>query len=338
MEKDTKMGFFKKIWYAIDKIEKYAELSAQGFAKAFKYLIILVILLSITSSFASTYRTSQKIKEIGGYINENSPDFVYKDKVLSVDSQEPIINENENFGKIIIDTNAETEEEDQYINNIEEQESAVIILKDKLILKEAGIAGNVTYNYEELFQELDINDFNKETLVEYMQGSKFMSVYLNLFLVLFIYAFTIQLINTALYVIIISIFGYLTSMILRLRMKYVAVLNMAIYSITLPVLLYIVYLIINAFINYTIAYFEVMYMLVAIIYMTAALFIIKIENNKKQEQVQKVIEVEKEVKEELKKQKEDKKEKGKEEDKNKDKDKDKEEDKNDGEEPEGSNA
>lgn len=335
MEQETKMGFFKKIWYAVDKIERYAELSAQGFGKALKYLIILVMILSVISSFVSTYKTNQEIRKIGGYISENAPEFTYKDKILNVDSQEPIINENENFGKIIVDTNTQTEEEaNQYISSIKEQESAIIILKDKLILKEAGIAGNVTYNYEELFQELDINEFNKETLVEYIQGSKFMPVYLNLFLVLFIYAFIIQLINTLLYIIMISIFGYLTSIILKLRMRYIAVFNMAIYSITLPTLLNIVYLIVNIFTDFTITYFEVMYILVATIYMIAALFILKIENNKKQEQVQKVIEVEKEVKEELKKQKE---EENKKEDKKEDKEEKKEE-KDNGEEPEGSNA
>lgn len=338
-ENDSK-GFFKKVWYAIDKIEEYAELSAEGFGKAFKYLIILVMILSVISSFVSVYRTSKEMNEIGGYIKENAPEFEYKDKILTVDSEQPITNESENFGKIIVDTNTQTEEqENQYINDIKEQESAVIILKDKLILKDAGIAANTTYSYEELFQELNINEFNKETLVEYLQSSKMMPVYWNLFLVLFIYAFIIQLINTMSYVIIISIFGYLTSIVLKLRMRYVAVLNMAIYSITLPTLLNLVYLIINAFVDYTIGYFEVMYMLVATIYMIAALFMIKIEFNKKQEKIQKVIEVEKEVKEELERQKEQEENKKEEsEDKEKEQKKDKKEDENTGEQPEGSGA
>ena len=34
---EIKKGFFKKVWYSIDKIEKYSELSAEGFGRAIKY-------------------------------------------------------------------------------------------------------------------------------------------------------------------------------------------------------------------------------------------------------------------------------------------------------------
>ena len=105
-----------------------------------------------------------------------------------------------------------------------------------------------------------------------------------------------------------------------------------------------IYLIINAFYTYTIGYFDVMYVLVASIYMIAAIFILKSEFNKKQGEVQKIVEVEKEVKEEMEeKQKEenDKENKEKNKDTGKKDKKKKEETKDDsvnGEEPEGSNA
>lgn len=70
-------------------------------------------------------------------------------------------------------------------------------------------------------------------------------------------------------------------MILRLKIRYVAVFNMAVYAITLPTLLNMLYIGINAFFNYTINYFEVMYILVASIYMIASIFILKSEFTKK---------------------------------------------------------
>lgn len=346
-EENIKKGFFKKVWYSIDKVEKYSELSAEGFGKAFKYLIILVIMISIVSSGVSTFRMYKQIKQIGKYINENAPEFTYSDEILKVNSEEPIINEGNEFGKVIIDTSDISEEtQAEYLNNIKEDEDGIVILKDKLIMKSAGIKENTTYTYSQLFAELNITEFNKESLVEYLSGSGMISVYLNLFLVLLIYAFALQFINAIFYVIIVSIFGYLTSIVLRLRMRYIAVLNMAIYSITLPTILYIIYLAINAFVNYTIGYFDVMYMLVATIYIIAALFILKTEFNKKQSEVQKVIEVEKEVKEEIKQEQEEQKQKEEKEenkDTNKKEEEDKEKqknkkDKNSGEEPEGSNA
>ena len=45
-----KKGFFKKIWYSIDKIEKYPELSAEGFKSAIKYLAILIVILAFASA------------------------------------------------------------------------------------------------------------------------------------------------------------------------------------------------------------------------------------------------------------------------------------------------
>ena len=115
---------------------------------------------------------------------------------------------------------------------------------------------------------------------------------------------------------------------------------MAVYAITLPTVLNMLYLIVNAFYRYTISYFDVMYILVASIYMIAAIFLLKSEFNKKQGEVQKIVEVEKEVKEEMKEKQEEKKEE-KQENKDTKKKNKKEKTKDDnenGQEPEGSNA
>lgn len=334
---EIKKGFFKKIWYSIDKVEKYSELSAEGFGRAVKYLVILIVMLAIVSAGVTVFRTSKQMKQVSEYIKENAPEFKYSDGVLNIDIEEPIIDENENFGKIIVDTISETEDiQNQYMDDIKKEKRAVVVLKDKLILKETE--NNIVYKYEELFKELNISEFSKDDLASYLVSSVMMPLYLNLFLVLFIYALVMQAMNAIFYIIIISIFGYLTSMILRLKIRYVAVFNMAVYAITLPTLLYIVYLAVNAFINYIVPYFEVMYMLVATIYMIAALFILKSEFNKKQGEVQKIIEVEKEIKEEMKNEDNKNEEKEENRDTNKKEKNDKKEDTNDGEQPEGSNA
>lgn len=334
-EKELKKGFFKKVWYSIDKIEKYSELSAEGFGRAIKYLVVLIMILGLISSVSTVYKTSLEVKNIAQYINDKTPELTYSNGILAVDSETPIIDENEKFGKVIIDTNTDSEQTiNQYINEVQDGENAIIILKDKLILKEVGLQGTTNYNYKDLFNEMKITEFNKQELVEYLSGTNMMSLYLNLFLVLFIYAFVIYLVNTLFYIIVISVFGYFATIILKLKIRYVAVFNMAVYAITLPTILNAIYVAVNAFFNYTINYFEVMYVLVASIYMIAAVFILKSEFNKKQGKVQQIIEVEKEVKEENKQKQDD------EDKENKDKKgKDEPEEKStDGEEPEGSNA
>ena len=338
---EVKKGFFKKVWYSIDKIEKYSELSAEGFGRAIKYLGILIIIIAIISSVVTVYNTSLEVKKIAEYINEKSPELTYSDGTLQIDSPEVITDDSSNFGKIIIDTKTDSEEQiNQYKEQVNEEENAIIILKDKLILKDIGTNGTSEYNYKELFKEVGITEFNKQQLVEYLKGSNMMPLYLNLFLVLFIYAFVIYFINTIFYIIAISVVGYLATLILKLKIRYVAVFNMAVYAITLPTVLNMLYLIVNAFYRYTISYFDVMYILVASIYMIAAIFLLKSEFNKKQGEVQKIVEVEKEVKEEMKEKQEDKKEE-KQENKDTKKKNKKEKTKDDnenGQEPEGSNA
>lgn len=339
---EMKKGFFKKVWYAVNKIEKYSELSAEGFGKAIKYLVTLVILLAVLSSGITIYKTSIEVKNIANYIDEKAPELTYNNEVLTVESQEPIIDENSNFGKVIIDTNTEDEEKiNQYLNDVNDATNAIIILKNKMILKEIGLQGTTNYNYKELFGEMGITEFNKQDLVNYLSGSNMTPLYLNLFLVLCIYAFTIYLINSLFNIITISIFGYLATMILKLKIRYVAVFNMAVYAITFPTILDMIYIAINAVFRYNIKYFDVMYILVASIYMIASIFILKSDFNKKQGEVQKIVEIQKEVKEKMeeKERQEESKKENKEENKKTGKeDKKEEQEEPDEGTPEGSNA
>ena len=145
-----KKGFFKKIWYSIDKIEKYPELSAEGFKSAIKYLAILIVILAFASAGSTVYRTSLNIKKIAKYIDEKIPEITYSDSTLKVNSEEIIIDENESFGKIIIDTNTDDEQQiNQYVNDVSNEENAVIVLKNKLMLKEVGTGKTTDYNYKE---------------------------------------------------------------------------------------------------------------------------------------------------------------------------------------------
>lgn len=344
--KELKKGFFKKVWYSIDKIERYAELSAEGLKSALKYLAMLILVIGVIAAASTIYKTSLVVNKISQYIDQKVPNLTYSENTLKVENSEAIIDENEEFGKIIVDTNTDDEQQiNKYVSDVKDEENAVIILKNKLILKTSGVSGSANYNYEDLFGQMGITEFNKQQLIDYLTGSTMFKYYSNLFLTLFIYAFAVYLINTLFYIIIISMVGFLATMILKLKIRFVAVFNMAVYSITLPTILNIIYIIVNTFYKYAISYFDVMYVMVSTIYILAAIFMLKSEFNKKQGEVQKIVEVEKEVKEEQKQEEENNKEdtkksEKKETKKKKEKSKDKEttEEKNEPGEPEGSNA
>lgn len=294
-----KMGFFKKIWYSIDKVDKYSELAEEGVKKALKYISLLVLILAIIAGGAYIVRTTSAIKEISKYIEEKTPDFTYSNGVLDIKSDEIIKDTDNEFGKIIVDTKTEDEEQiKKYIEEINNEDNAIIILKSELKIKQTGIQGLINYNYNELLENTGMTELNKQDIVNYLRSSKMITMYLNLFIVLVAYSFVIYFINTMFYVVIISVFGYLTAIILKLKLRFSAIFSMAIYSITLPTLLYMIYIGVNAFFTYNINYFDIMYVLIAAIYMIAAIFILKTEFNKTQGEVQKIVEVEEQIKEE----------------------------------------
>ena len=155
-------------------------------------------------------------------------------------------------------------------------------------------------------------------------------------------------ITTLWYVVMISIVGYITAWLLKIKMRYVAVFNMTIYALTLSTILNILYLIVNILFNFTIEYFGIMYVTVATIYLIAAIFILKTDLIKKQAEVMKIVEAQQIVKKELEEQEKEKQEEQKEKEERQKKDKEDSEDKKEEkkeekenakhDEPEGSNA
>ena len=305
------MGFFKKVKYSIFNIEKYPEMATEGIGNTLSYIAKLVMILAVVLSVWTLYQTYQMINEGTSYLENEFPDFSYSDGTLTVDSEEAIIIENEQFGKIIVDTNTDSEETiNQYLNQINEYGTGALVLKNRAVLKNITMIGEVSYNYQESFNSINLIEFSKQDVVNYVQNGEINSLYFSVFISLFIYSFAMYFINTLWYAIIIGIVGYFTMWMLKMKMRFVAVFNMAIYALTLSTILNILYLIINMLFNFTIEYFSIMYITVATIYLLAAIFILKTDLMKKQEEVMKIVEAQQIVKKELEEQeKEDKKEK-----------------------------
>lgn len=317
-EKFRAKNFFEKIAYSITKIEKYPEMAAEGVGKAISYIVKLVAILALVLCVWMTYKTYNLVNQGIEYLENSFPDFSYKDGILQVDSQEqPIILENKEFGKVIIDTNTDSEEQiNQYTNSIDEFNSGVVITKNRILLKNISVTGVMSYDYKETLESMKITEFTKQNVIDYTKSNQIITLYISVFLTLFIYSFMMYFITTLWYIVIISILGYIAALILKMKMRYAAVFNMATYAVTLSVVLNIIYLIINIFTNFVIEYFQVMYIAVASIYLIAAIMIIKSDLIKKQAELMKIVEAQEIVKKELEEEKQEKpKDKEKEEEK-----------------------
>ena len=293
-------GFFKKVKYSVFNIEKYPEMATEGLGKALSYIAKLVLILAIVLSIWILWQTYQIIKEGVSYLENQFPDFSYSDGILTVNTEEPITIDNEQFGRIIVDTKTDSEETiNQYLNSINEYGAGTLILKNRVVLKNIAMVGEISYNYKESLESINLTTFNKQDVVNYVTGGQINSLYFSIFVTLFIYSFSMYFINTLWYAIIIGLVGYFTMFMLKMRMRYVAVFNMAIYALTLSTILNILYVLINMLFNFNIEYFSIMYVTVATIYLLAAIFILKTDLIKKQAEVMKIVEAQQIVKKEL---------------------------------------
>lgn len=339
-----KVNFFKRIWYSITKIEKYPEMSAEGIKVAMIYVAGIVAILTIVSTIGIIYRINKITQNIADYVESNVPDFSYKDGQFSTESKEPIYLQNDELqlGKVIINLNDISEEEiNQYKNQINDYGSGILILKDKVLLEEINIDGEISYSYSDLLSNFELSEFNKKDALDYVRSNKIINMYLSLFMTLYIYSFLMYLVSTLWIALVIAVLGYFAAILAKIKMRFVAVFNMAIYSLTLSTFLNLIYVLINIFTTFDVTYFQVMYISVAFIYLIAAIFIIRADFIKKQAELTKIAEIQKRVKQEFDDQEQEQKdEKEKQERKKKDKEEEKKnkEKPNEEENPKGSEA
>lgn len=344
-KKEIKKGFFKKVWYSITKIEKYPDMAAEGAGKAVGYLAKIVAILAIVLSLGMIYQTHNLLQEGISYLQNEFPEFSYQDGRLTVESENEItISEEDSIlGETIIDTKTQEEQKiNQYLNSITKSGKGILILSDRMIIKNSAVSGTISYYYQDTFGPLGVNEFTKQDVINYANSNQIVTLYLSIFLTIFIYSFIMYLLTTISNAILLSVFGYITTLLARIKMRYVAIFNMSIYALTLSTILNMLYIAVNVFISFNMEYFQVMYVAVAAIYLVAAILILKTDLIKQQMELMKIAEAEEIIKKEMEeKEQKDKEEKEKEERRKKDKEKKKKKDNKQedlGNQPEGSNA
>ena len=345
-EKPKKMGFIKRVIISIKDFEKYIEFAIEKTTTAIGYLAKLIVIFAIIVSATFTYHFVKEIQSGVKYFKEELPDLSYQDGELVVQAQEAIKIENDNsiLQFMLIDTNANEEQQNEYKKEVAGYNNGVVILKDKLILKNAMLKEPVEYSYKELAQQYGISNFKKEEAVKVIEETDTTALYGGFFLTMVIYLFFVYFITAILDAFSFFILGLIVSRMVSIKIKLKPIFNMAVYSLTLPILLNLIYIVVKTFTGFTIQYFQWMYIAIASIYMIVAILMIKADFINKQKELMKIVEEQEKVRQEIqerearekeKRQKEEQKKKEKEEEKQ---EKRKEKENNLGEEPEGSKA
>ena len=347
---NKKESFFKKVVKSIKSFEKYPEFATNSWQEVLSYLIILLIVFAIIISIAYAYKISKQINQILDYIQNEIPNFTFENNELKFERESAIIKENTD-NIIIIDTSENAYEIiDEYKEKIQDKENGIILLKDKVLIKANLINRFAQYDYKAISQSYEIETLNKQDLLGYFNKTNLILIYIGFFIISFIYIFLLYIISIWLDIILLTSFGCITALFMRLRIRFAAMCKIAIHSLTLPILLNIIVILVESFTNFRVKYFESMYIGIAYIYIIATILMIKSDIIKNQQELLKILEEQEKIRREQERQeeqnneKEDKNKDNKESNKDKRENKEKKENKEDkqddnlGKEPQGENA
>ena len=162
-ENNQKITFFKRIKIAIFKLEDYGFFLGERFKVAFKYLLLLILILSIIISIVDTYKLNQMLSTGYKYITNELPDFSYENDKMIFPEQVEAYDEKYQF-KLLINTseNISEEEINNYKNKIYDKEYGIIVLREKFVYMISGV--ETEYSYKEFFNISSLELKNKNDL------------------------------------------------------------------------------------------------------------------------------------------------------------------------------
>lgn len=289
-ETKEKIPFFKKVVMSVKNFEKYDVFARESIGQALIYLAEIMAIFVIIITAMSVYNFSKSLNNMVNWFETNISEILYEDGNLTVNNNEKVeINELEStFGKIIIDTSDLTDTQiEEFKSSMSNEESIMVFLKDKIIIKNSSLVTTSEINYKEFFETYKIDNISKEGILDYY-NKNLVSIYANTTIQIFGLMFILYMTEICFYAFLLGVLANLIGRIIGMRLKFSATFNMSVHSFTLPIILNIIYVIINYFTGFTIKYFSVMYTAIAFIYVITAIFMIKSDYIKKHMEIQKI--------------------------------------------------
>ena len=305
---------YKKFWYSITKFERYPEMATEGVGRAFGYLAWLIFMFSIILAIAFVIKFTGIAKKGINFLDKNFNELTYSEGVLTIDA----VNKSAttDWGNVIVNTEELSQEKlQEYENKKSYTDVEIVWLKEYVILKYD--TESIKVQYKDILENLGIEKFDKQTIVNHLNEQlNSPKTYIMYFIAISIYLFVAYFIAVLLDVIILSLFGLITTAFAGIRIRYRALFNMAVYSITISTVLQLIYVIVKTFTGFNVKYFDLMHTAISFICLTASIFMIKSDVIKQQMELMRVIEIKKKEQEQEKeeeKKEEERKEKEKEE-------------------------
>ncbi len=280
MEENLRISFLKKIWYSIARPSKYEELKKLGLGKAIKYVFSIISILTLIVAIISTFIQINIANDTIAYLENNLPNFTFKDNKLTLEDNKVIILDDERLlsflgNKIVINTLIKKEQAiDQYKDLVSEKNNVLVFLNEEYVL--------ITYNYNiennneegidtKKYSEISskyINstnyEYTKKDVVEYLKMKTTYTYYLTKNFI--VYSGTIILLYF-LYIIIIASIIFLIAKISILKWTYNESIINTIYASTLSIIIYNLYIVQNIFTKFRISLIDMINICLIFIYL-----------------------------------------------------------------------
>ena len=307
-QKLEQMGFFKRLKKAIFELEDYGFFLGEKLTVAFKYFFTLMFVVCIVFSLSVFYKGSNIINTGYNYLVNEMPEFEFKDGILNF--KEVVKAYDHEYGfSFIADTTKDLQNEKikEYKTEIYKSGDYGILLLDNQLIMIATGRENII-NYSEYLASAGMNpaEVTANQKQDFINGLNELGIQ-NLLITMFVFfVLTTYLTNIIVVlsdVCVVAILGWFSSRICGVNFKMNPMIALSIYALSLSIILDLLFDVIYILTGFTVQYFDAIYLLIAYVYIIAAIFMIKYDLIKHTEELKKIIEVQKQVQKELEQEK-----------------------------------
>ena len=286
-------NFFKRIFISIFKLEDYGMFLGERVSVAIKYGLLLLALLSFIISLSLTFYAYDEIRTGINYLKNDMSDFVVSPDGAEFGEEVKAYDEKYKFR--LVTTNSEMSDDlvKQARNDSTDEDDIMILTKNEFFIRMADT--EVKAEYKDALNEKVDKAYLISKVEEINIGMMCLAALGLYFLVLF---FTL-LFYYLLHLVLVIFFGSIASGFSGVRFKFNPLLALAIYSMTLSSVLNTIYAIEVPYFNFIIPHSDLMLVIIDFIYIIAAILMIKYDLIKQNEELQKIIEVQKQVHKEM---------------------------------------
>ncbi|MCT4508805.1 MAG: DUF1189 domain-containing protein [Tepidibacter sp.] len=257
--KNNKVRFFERFKRSIVDIPSYNFFVKESLGKAILYLFLLSLMVGAITSSVMSYKFKNSFEREAKSFIIQVPDFKFEDGELNAEGDMPVkIND-----YTLIDTTGKTDE-----SVLDSYKQGILILKNKVVIKKSMIEKR-----EFDFSSIENIEFDKQEVIKYIPKiNMWISIAIIVFGIIFI---TLWIwLSTMFKALILGIAGIIVSKVQNMDIQFGDIYKICIYAFTLPIV--VDHLILD-YVPVFIPYFNLVYFIVAGIYMYNAMGSYKME-------------------------------------------------------------